>query len=129
TFNGGPHFIDISNPLNPQPLGGYDASFYSHDAQVITYNGPDTDHIGKEIFIGSNEDEVVFVDVTQLSNPQLISSISYVNVAYTHQGWLTEDAHYFILNDELDEINFGFNTRTMIFDVSDLDNPIFDFDY
>ena len=32
TFNGGPHFIDISDPLNPIAAGGFDMSDYSDDA-------------------------------------------------------------------------------------------------
>ena len=55
----------------------------------------------------------------------MISQGVYPNDSYTHQGWLTEDQRYFIGNDELDESNFGFNTRTLIFDVSDLDSPEF----
>ena len=129
TFLGGAHFIDISNPLNPVGVGGYSGSSYSHDAQVVTYSGPDTDHQGKEIFIGSNEDEVAIVDVTNAANPQLISSFSYTNVAYTHQGWLTEDHQYFLLGDELDELNFGFQAKTIIVDMTDLDNPALHFNY
>ena len=52
-----------------------------------------------------------------------ISSIDYENVAYTHQGWFTEDQKYFILGDEADEIERGGNTRTIIIDVTDLDDP------
>jgi choice-of-anchor B domain-containing protein len=129
TYNGGPHIVDISNPLNPELAGGYSGSFYTHDAQVVTYNGPDPDYAGKEIYLGSNEDEVVFVDVTDKSNPVLISDISYTNVGYTHQGWLTEDQRYFFLGDETDEIGFGFNTKTIIFDLVDLDNPIIQQEY
>ena len=129
TFNGGAHFINIQDPLNPVAAGGYSSSGYTHDAQVIIYNGPDTDHAGKELFIGSNEDKVVIVDVSNKANPQLISSITYSNDAYTHQGWLTEDLKYFIVGDELDEQDFGFNTRTIVFDFTDLDNPVHHFDY
>lgn len=129
TFSGGAHFVDISNPLSPQAAGGYSLDGYSHDAQVVTYDGPDTDYTGREIFIGSNEDRVVFVDVTDKNNPQSISIATYSDVAYTHQGWLTEDQTYFLAGDEIDELNFGFNTRTVIFDVSDLDNPDFHFEY
>ncbi|WP_127844940.1 choice-of-anchor B family protein [Psychroflexus aestuariivivens] len=129
TYSGGPHFVDISDPLNPVEAGGYDSSFYTHDAQVVTYNGPDEDYIGQEIFLGSNEDEVVFVDVSNKFNPTLISSIDYSNIGYTHQAWLTEDQRYFILGDEIDEINFGFNTRTLIFDLQDLDNPLLHHEY
>ena len=121
TFAGGPLFIDIQNPLAPVDSGGFPG--YSHDAQVVTYNGPDTEHNGKEILIGSNEIEVVIVDVTDKSNPIEISSISYSNVGYTHQGWFTEDMTYFILGDELDEQRIGIKTRSMVFDFTDLDNP------
>ena len=121
TYSGGPHFVNIQDPMNPVGSGGF--SGYSHDAQVITYNGPDTDYTGNEILIGSNENEVVIVDVTNKSNPVEISSINYSNIGYTHQGWFTSDMRYFILGDELDEINYGNNTRTLVFDFSDLDNP------
>jgi len=117
SFGGGPHFVDISDPLNPVAAGGYSASGYSHDGQVITYSGPDTDYTGSEIYIGSNTDEVIIADITDKSNPQTISTISYSNIAYTHQGWVTEDQEHFILGDEIDELNFGFNTRTIIFDI------------
>lgn len=125
TYSGGPHFIDISDPLNPVAAGGYSDEGYTHDAQVITYNGPDADYVGQEIFIGSNTDKIVIVDVTDKGNPVLLSSVSYPSVAYTHQGWITEDHTYFIVGDELDEKNFGFKTRTLIFDLTDLDNPLY----
>jgi len=120
-------FVDIENPLNPLDANGL--SEYTHDAQVVVYHGPDSEHIGKEIFIGSNEDEIVITDVTNKANPVELSRLSYSNVGYTHQGWLTEDMRYFILGDELDELNFGNNTRTLIFDFSDLDNPTYSFQY
>ena len=120
---GGPIFINIQNPKNPISEGGWSMNKYSHDAQVVTYDGPDADHIGKEILIGSNENEVVIVDISDKSNPSTISKISYSNVGYTHQGWFTEDKKYFIVGDELDERNFGFNTRTIVFDFTDLDVP------
>lgn len=127
TFAGGPLFIDIQNPLSPKDSGGFPG--YSHDAQVVTYNGPDTAHNGKEILIGSNEIEVVIVDVTDKSNPIKLSSISYPNVGYTHQGWFTEDLSYFILGDELDEQRIGNKTRSIVFDFTDLDNPKLHMEY
>ncbi len=126
-FAGGPMFVDIQNPMSPTGSGGFFG--YSHDAQVVTYQGPDTEHAGKEILIGSNENEVVIVDVSDKTNPEILSRISYSNVGYTHQGWFTEDMRYFILGDETDEINFGVNTRTIVFDFTDLDNPQFHMDY
>lgn len=129
TFSGGPHFVDISDPLTPVAAGGYANDAYSHDAQVVTYNGPDTDYTGKEIYIGSNENEVVIVDVTDKNNPTNISTVSYPFIGYTHQGWFTDDMRYFILGDELDERDFGVNSRTLIFDLTNLDNPKFHLNY
>lgn len=129
TYIGGPIFINIQDPLNPISEGGFAAGGYSHDAQVVTYNGPDNDYTGKEILIGSNENEVVIADVSDKNNPKAIATISYTNVRYAHQGWFTEDFKYFILGDELDELRVGNNTRTIVFDFTDLDNPLYHFDY
>lgn len=129
TANGGPVFINIQDPKNPVVEGSFSEGDYSHDAQVVTYSGPDTDYTGKEILIGSNENEVVIADVTDKSNPTIISTISYPNVQYAHQGWFTDDMRYFILGDEVDEIRVGNNTRTITFDFTDLDNPLLHFEY
>ncbi|WBX73918.1 choice-of-anchor B family protein [Tenacibaculum pacificus] len=128
-YKGGPLFINIQDPKNPKTEGGWGTDNYSHDAQVINYNGPDSDYTGKEILIGSNENEVVIVDISDKSNPKNISKISYANVGYTHQGWFTENKKYFILGDELDEQKFGNKTRNIIFDFTDLDNPKEHFSY
>ena len=129
SFSGGPHFVDINDPQNPVAAGGFSGGGYSHDAQVVTYKGPDTDYTDKEILIGSNANQVVIVDVTDKSAPITISTITYQNIGYTHQGWFTENQKYFILGDELDERDFGGNTRTLVFDFTDLDNPIFHTEY
>lgn len=125
-FQGGPHFINIQDPKNPLPSGGFISSggdAYSHDAQVVIYNGPDADYLGKEILIGSNQIEIVIADITNKENPVTISTISYPDVGYTHQGWFTEDQRFFLLGDELDEQRIGFSTRTIVLDFEDLDAP------
>jgi choice-of-anchor B domain-containing protein len=123
-FNGGVHFVNLQDPKNPVSAGGYGANGYSHDAQVITYNGPDTDYTGAEIFVGANENQVAIVNVTDKDNPIEITTFGYDNIEYTHQGWFTEDQRYYIFGDELDEVKLGFDSRTLVFDLSDLDNPI-----
>ena len=129
TFDGGPHFVDINTPFKPVAAGGYAEGNYSHDAQVVTYKGPDTDYTDKEILIGSNETEIVILDVTDKENPIKIATISYPNIGKTSQGWFTEDFRYFLLGDELDEVNNGVNSTTIVFDFTDLDNPIHHFNY
>lgn len=124
--------MNIQDPLNPTFSFGYSSEGYTHDAQIVNYNGPDTEHIGKEIYFGCNEDKVIVLDVTNKSNPILISTFFYSNTAYTHQGWLTQNQKYYIVGDELDELDeldFGFNTRSVVIDMSDLDNPSLKFDY
>ena len=123
-FNGGVHFLDLQNPTELTLAGGWGANGYTHDAQVITYNGPDTDYSGSEIFVGANENQVVVVDVSDKEAPVELSTLPYPNIGYTHQGWFTEDQRYYILGDELDEVNSGFRSRTLIFDMTDLDNPV-----
>ncbi len=131
-YAGGPLFVDIRDPKNPIGAGGFlsdGGDPYTHDAQVITYSGPDADYRGKEILIGSNQLEIVIADISDKDNPVTISTIGYSDVEYTHQGWFTEDQRYFLLGDELDEQKIGFDTRTVIFDFEDLDNPKFHMNY
>ena len=128
-YSGGPVFIDISSPATPQEVGGYGGSSYTHDAHIVTYQGPDPDYQGREILFGSNSDggennKVVVLDVTDKTAPRLISETTYGNGGYTHQGWVDPDQRFFYLGDELDEIRYGNNTRTLVFDMSDLDQPV-----
>ena len=75
--------------------------------------------------MGSNETALSISDVTDKQHPVALSAVSYPNVAYTHQGWLTEDHRYFYLNDEGDEPQgLVAGTRTLVWDVTDLDDPI-----
>lgn len=121
---GGLHMIDIRDPLNPVFAGCYDEAGYVHDAHCVVYQGPDQEYVGREICFTSNVNAVTLVDVTNKENPQMISTTTYEGVAYVHQGWLTEDHRYFISNDELDEINFLHNTRSYIWDMQNLDDPV-----
>jgi hypothetical protein len=38
-----------SEPLNPQFVGCYGEDGYTHDAECVTYTGPDTEFQGQEI--------------------------------------------------------------------------------
>jgi choice-of-anchor B domain-containing protein len=121
---GGLHILDISNPATPIYRACYDDDGYTHDAQCVIYNGPDEDYQGKEICFNANEDTITLVDVDDKDNIVEISRSGYSGAQYTHQGWLTEDHKYFLSNDELDEYRDGTNTKTLIWDVQDLDAPL-----
>lgn len=124
--SGGPRILDLnSNPTNPPVAGNMSTWGYCHDAQVVVYDGPDPDYQGHEIFVGafSGNKKINIIDVTNKSNPIFISSVTYANKYYTHQGWFTEDKRFFIAGDEVDEETIGINTRTLVFDLNDLDNP------
>ena len=40
-YPGGPHMINVADPMNPVFEGCYDSDGYSHDVQCVTYSGPD----------------------------------------------------------------------------------------
>lgn len=124
TCSGGLHMLDLSDPHNPAFVGCHSSSGYTHDAQCVNYIGPDPDHQGDEICMNYNGNSGIFiVDVTDKANTQQLSFTSYPQQDYTHQGWVTDDHRYLVMDDELDELSFGINTRTRIFDITDLDAP------
>ena len=132
TCGGGLHMIDIRDPKNPTFAGcfshegtGRNNTGNTHDAQCVIYRGPDSEHNGREICIGSNETALSIADVTDKDAPFAIARATYPAIAYTHQGWFTEDQRYFYINDEGDEPQgLVDGTRTLIFDLVDLDDPI-----
>lgn len=128
-YNGGPVFINIKDPLNPINDGGFGDAGYTHDAHVIIYNGPDTEHTGKELYFGANASSINIIDVTDKANPKQISQFSYPFVGYTHQLWVGDDHKYIFSNDEFDENQLGINTRNIVFDITDLDNPVIEYEY
>ncbi len=125
TFNGGPHLVDISNPLVPILVGGYQDAGYTHDGTILTYNGPDVNHQGDVIVVACNGNSgwgVVTLNVSDPTDIIFLDNYDYPESGYTHQGWFTKDMAHYLVNDELDEQNLGTTTRTHIFDFSDLDN-------
>jgi choice-of-anchor B domain-containing protein len=122
--HGGPIAYDLSDPKNPTLAGCYGGDGYTHDIQCVDYQGPDADHTGREICVASNEDTVTVLDFTDKTAPTMLSRAPYETSAYTHQGWFTEDHAYFLLGDELDEIEETVDgTTTYVWDLTDLDSP------
>ncbi len=127
----GLYMVNLSDQLNPEFVGcyigtGIVSSSDTHDAQCVNYRGPDADYFGHEICLIANETHLVIADVTDKSNVVSISNISHPSSRYVHQGWLTENQEFFIQNDELDELynNQVTTTRTIFWDVKDLDDPV-----
>ena len=132
TCGGGSHMLDLTDPLDPQFVGcfghpgtGSNGQGSTHDAQCVEYHGPDERYTGHEICIGSNGDAVSIADFSDKTNVVPIAAARYPDYVYTHQGWLTEDHRYFYQNDETDEIRGKTDgTRTMIWDLAELDDPV-----
>lgn len=151
TCNGGLNIFDLNeDKLRPKFLGCAESDGYTHDAQCVTYTGPDSRYTGREICVAFNEETLTLWDVTDVEtvssdSEMLISRVGYDNQAYTHQGWLTRDMSKVLIDDELDEecnkrftsicnlmvenpdTLMGFtNTSTYVFDLTDLENPTFE---
>jgi choice-of-anchor B domain-containing protein len=128
---GGLHMMDLSDPAKPTFAGcfshvgtGRSGTGYTHDAQIVIYNGPDQEHQGKEIAFSSNETALSIADISDKANPKIISKFDNANFGYVHQGWLSKDHKYFFVNDELNEYYGNDDTQTTLtFDLSDLDDP------
>jgi len=141
---GGLHMTDLQDPLNPTFAGCFSDEGYTHDVQCVVYQGPDLDYAQREICFALNgqvgntvvgegaternfqrlDSAVVIVDVTDKAAPTLIARAEYPGASYAHQGWLTEDQRFFFSNDELDELTFGHNTQTYLWNLEDLDAPV-----
>ncbi|MDE2796225.1 MAG: choice-of-anchor B family protein [Gemmatimonadota bacterium] len=132
TCGGGLHMVDIRDPQNPTFAGcfadaatGNMGTGYSHDAQCVRYRGPDEQYRDREICLGANENALSISDVTDKEEPVALSSATYPNSGYLHQGWLSDDHRYFYMNDETDELAGNVSrTRTLIWDISELDDPV-----
>lgn len=125
TCDGGLHMVDIRTVTAPQNAGCYRGDGYIHDTQCVIYRGPDVTYHGRELCFNSSVAQFTIVDVTDKTAPIRLATIAVAGNTYIHQGWLTPDQHYFLLDDEMDEWFGPHNTRSYIFDVSDIDAPRF----
>ena len=135
---GGLHMIDIRDPANPRfagcfadpNIGGSLGAGYTHDAQCVIYDGPDEDYVGREICFHASITALGISDITDKENAVALANASYPGAVAAHQGWLTEDHRYFFLGDELDEEGGTVsNTRTLVWDVAELDDPVLATEY
>jgi choice-of-anchor B domain-containing protein len=129
SFSGGLIVVNVSNPLQPTLAGTLTSEGYMHENAVFNYQGPDTEHVGKRIsfnFHINANDRVTIVDVTDKTDITLIATTPVYQIrSLCHQGWLTEDHRFLLMNDEGDEQSGNYNTRTHIFNVENLDAPVY----
>ena len=132
TCGGALHMVDVRDPANPRfagcfadPALGMQRTGYTHDAQCVVYHGPDQRYHGRELCFTASETALGIADVTDKSAPKSVGTAAYPNVAYAHQGWLSDDHRYFFLDDEGDELaGTAPRTRTVVFDLTDLEDPV-----
>ena len=127
TCDGGIVFYDVQDGIETTPellgcVGGPQDSWLkssTHDAQCVTYAGPDDDYNGtndpnglaSDICLMFQEGDGVFViDVSEITRDRkadgratLLTRFTYETINYAHQGWFTEDQRWVLFNDELDE--------------------------
>jgi len=131
TCGGGLHMVDVRDPLNPVFAGCYTdtegliSPGRTHDAQCVVYRGPDARYRERQVCFVANETVLRIVDITDKASPSPIARATYPSRGYIHQGWLTDDQRYFFMNDEVDElVGLTDRTRTLIWDVADLEDPV-----
>jgi choice-of-anchor B domain-containing protein len=120
----GVQIFDISTPKNPLRQSCYEL-VDTHDAQCVTYAGPDPGYAGAELCMNSNGDHFQVLDVTAKGSPVSLAQLGYPGLGFVHQGWLSDDQRYFLLGDEFDELSLGNRTRTHVFDLSNVDAPVY----
>lgn len=113
--------FSIKDPNNPVRFGAPTMTpVYQHESQVVTYKSGK--YKGKTIMFGGGEGRGLEIwDLTDKDKPSLVKRVAYPFVGYCHQGWLSSDRKYFYVNDEFDESTNAIATRTLVFDVSDLE--------
>ncbi len=138
TCGGGLHMIDVRKPATPvfagcyseESIAGMNGPGYIHETQCVTYHGPDPRYKDREICLNASGAAVGISDVTDKAAPKTLSTASYPDAAYAHQGWFTEDQRYFFVNDELDELrqvqrgDTAVRSRTILFDLKDVEDPV-----
>jgi choice-of-anchor B domain-containing protein len=121
--SGGAVLFDVSVPGEPVLVGAAGEWGSFHDAQALTYNGPDVEHLGKDLLFAAGSGKLWVLDITDPTDITLVSSASYPGAHFSHQVWVSDTHDHAFLGDELDETSEGTPTRTIVFDLTDLDAP------
>jgi choice-of-anchor B domain-containing protein len=90
--------FDISDPIDPQPIGSYNGFEGKNISQVHdAFVRNDTAYLN----LGPNG--FAIVNFENVDTPDVISILEgadYPGAGYNHSGWLTEDGNYYYMADE-----------------------------
>jgi choice-of-anchor B domain-containing protein len=140
--------VDIMDPLNPQVVGTFPSShnlfiddqgyMYASSPSLKIYDlNPDPLNPTLLTTVGSEGHDATvrgdllidchgfsgtnLYDVTDRSNPVLLSNITDPTITYHHQGDVSTDGNYLYINDELSN---NPNPDITVWDISDKANPV-----
>ena len=89
---GGMHILDLSNPTNPVETDYFTQIGYIHDV-----------YVWNDTVVACAEDSYHLINVSNKSNPAVVSQSLFLPNCYAHSGWMTEDKRYFIGTEEFNE--------------------------
>lgn len=104
--------FDISNPIDPQPIGAYDrfgGKIISQVHDAFVRNDTAYLNLGPDGFAIVNFENVDTPNVISILNPT-----EYLQSGYNHSGWLTDDGNYYYMADE------NYNKDIKVLDLRDL---------
>ena len=62
-------------------------------------------YTGSEICFSYSVNNVIVLDLSDHNDPVELAVMKYEGSSYTHQGWLTSDQRWMLMDDETDEHN------------------------
>jgi hypothetical protein len=118
--------LSLLDPARPAPVGCFSeepGTSPTLDAQCVVYRGPDPAYRGREICFAPRGQSASVVDVQEKARPRTIVKLEYSDFGSVAQGWLTDDHRYYLQVDTSDERLHDHDTRTYLWDLTDLDAP------
>lgn len=134
--------VDVSDPAQPREVGTIagrtstwrDIKVYqlrdTHTQRWQAYayvTSEDAVVAGRQpckLYVDYNEDSVDIWGVTDKAAPVKLSSTSYQGSQHAHCGWPTADNRFVFIQDELDEVRNGHNSRLYTLDLGNLAAPV-----
>lgn len=109
-----------------RPIRIYDLSNSPTLPQLIWTNGNDGHDaavIGNLLYDFGGYVSTKIFDITDATNPRLLTSINSPQISFYHSGWPTEDGNYLFICDELADLGSRPNDFT-VWNISNLDDPV-----